>query len=121
MQGIVGHKIGRKATAFDFAYLGLIADWVLYVALWPALMLYGMFRTGSDPLHVLAIYVVGYFVWAAIGAAFLGQWRLIPLAPALMAMDWLMRVNFIHALIKAIRQPTTESCRWVSPARYQTV
>jgi hypothetical protein len=38
-----------------------------------------------------------------------------------MAMDWLMRVNFINALIKAIRQPTTESCRWVSPARYQTV
>jgi len=121
IQGIVGHKIGRKATAFDFAYLGLIADWILYVALWPALMLYGMFRTGSDPLHVLAIYIVGYFVWAAIGAAFLRQWRLIPLAPALMAMDWLMRVNFIHAFIKAMRQPTSESCRWVSPARYQTV
>lgn len=120
MQGIAGHKIGRQATIFDAAYLGVILDWILYVALWPALLVLGVLGTGSDPLQLLGAYVVGYFIWAAIGAVFLRQWRLIPLAPALLAMDWLMRVNFVHALVKAVRQPKTESCRWVSPARYQT-
>ncbi len=120
MQGIAGHKIGRRATVFDVAYLGVILDWVLYVALWPALLVFGALGTGTNPVHLLAIYVAGYFAWAAIGAVFLREWRLIPLAPALLAVDWLMRVNFMHALVKAIRQPTSESCRWVSPARYQT-
>jgi poly-beta-1,6-N-acetyl-D-glucosamine synthase len=121
MQGIAGHKIGRQATVFDVAYLGMILDWVLYIVLWPALLLFGMFGTGTSPLHLFGVYVVGYFLWAAIGAVALRQWRLVPLAPALLVMDWLMRVNFIHAFVKTIRQPTTESCTWVSPARYQTV
>ncbi len=120
MQGIAGHKVGRQATVFDVAYLGVILDWILYVALWPALLIAGALGTGTDPLHLLVIYVLGYFAWAAIGAVFLREWRLIPLAPALLAMDWLMRVNFVHAFFKAIREPRTESCRWVSPARYQT-
>ncbi|MBV8981210.1 MAG: glycosyltransferase family 2 protein [Acidimicrobiia bacterium] len=120
MQGIAGHKIGRRATVFDAAYLGVILDWVLYVVLWPALLILGFFGPATGPLQLLAVYVAGYVAWAAIGAVFLRQWRLIPLAPALLAMDWIMRVNFVHALIKAVREPTTESCRWVSPARYQT-
>jgi biofilm PGA synthesis N-glycosyltransferase PgaC len=120
MQGIAGHKIGRQATVFDAAYIGLILDWVLYVALWPALLVLGAMGTGTDPLRLMLLYVAGYFVWAAIGAVFLRQWRLIPLAPALLIMDWLMRVNFVHAFVKTLRQPKTESCRWVSPARYQT-
>ena len=39
------------------------------------------------------------------------------LAPALLVLDWVARVNLVHAAIKAIRQPTSE-CRWESPARY---
>ncbi|MGH9181035.1 MAG: glycosyltransferase family 2 protein, partial [Acidimicrobiales bacterium] len=30
-QGVWGHKIGRRATRFDFAYVLLILDWILYV------------------------------------------------------------------------------------------
>ena len=33
---------------FDAAYLGVIVDWVLYVALWPALLVIGAMGTGTD-------------------------------------------------------------------------
>jgi hypothetical protein len=33
-------------------------------------------------------------------------------------LDFVYRVIFIHAAIKAIRQPRVESCTWSSPKRY---
>ena len=65
------------------------------------------------------MYGIGYTAWAVIGAIALRRWRLVVLWPALALLDWVARVNFIHAAIKAIRQPTSE-CRWESPARYTT-
>ena len=67
---------------------------------------------------MLAIYVGGYFVWSAIGAIALRRWRLLAMTPFAIVFDWLYRINFAHALIKALRQPRVESCRWESPTRY---
>ncbi len=39
--------------------------------------------------------------------------------PAIMFTDLLYRVVMVHGLVKAIRQPTVDSCRWTSPARLQ--
>ncbi len=119
MQGIVGHRVGRKATLFDLAYLGLIADWVCYVLLWPALLVATFVVSGGSPLRFLAIYFLGYAAWAAIGAVFLRRPQLVLLFPALMVMDWMQRANFVHAFFKTIRQPRVEHCRWESPTRYE--
>ncbi len=117
MQGIHGHRIGRRATLFDVTYLGLILDWALYVLAWPAMLALTFAVTGS-PLRTLAIYVGGYVLWATIGAIALRRWRLVPLAPALIVLDWVQRVNFVHAFVKTVRAPRVESCTWTSPTRY---
>ena len=57
------------------------------------------------------MYGIGYTAWALIGAIALRRWRLVVLRPALALLDWVARGDFIHAAIKAIRQPTSE-CRW---------
>ncbi len=118
MQGIRGHKIGRRASLFDLAYLGLILDWVLYVVGWPAMLAFATLTSGIDPLRMVVVYLAGYFAWSVIGAIALRRWALIPLFPALLVVDWVQRVNFVHAFVKTIRQPTVESCRWESPTRY---
>jgi cellulose synthase/poly-beta-1,6-N-acetylglucosamine synthase-like glycosyltransferase len=118
MQGIKGHKVGRRATRFDVAYLGLILDWILYVVGWPAMLVAAVFTSGMDPLRMVLWYLAGYFAWAIIGAIATRKWTLIPLFPALLVVDWLQRANFVHAFVKTIRQPTVTSCRWESPTRY---
>jgi poly-beta-1,6-N-acetyl-D-glucosamine synthase len=40
--------------------------------------------------------------------------------PAIIAIDLLYRVIFVHALIKAMREPTVDRCVWSSPARLAT-
>jgi cellulose synthase/poly-beta-1,6-N-acetylglucosamine synthase-like glycosyltransferase len=117
MQGIRGHGVGRKISLFDLTYLGVIADWILYVVAWPA-MLGVALAMSTNPWRTLVFYLLGYSVWAAIGAIALRRWRLLALAPMLVLVDWVQRVNFVHALIKAIRQPTVDSCKWASPPRY---
>lgn len=119
MQGIVGHKVGRRATLFDLAYLGLIADWICYVLIWPMLLGLTFVASGGNPVKFFTVYVIGYAMWAAIGAAFLRKPQLVLMFPALMIMDWMQRVNFVHAFFKTIRQPQVESCRWESPTRYE--
>ena len=37
-QGIIGHKIGRRATRFDLAYLGLLLDWLLFTLVTPIIL-----------------------------------------------------------------------------------
>jgi cellulose synthase/poly-beta-1,6-N-acetylglucosamine synthase-like glycosyltransferase len=117
MQGINGHKVGRRFTLFDVTYLGLILDWILYVVAFPAILLATLALT-NDPMRVLVLYVAGYALWACIGAIALRKWRLALLVPALIVVDWVQRVNFVHALLKTMRQPRVASCTWTSPARY---
>ena len=119
-QGIIGHKVGRRATRFDVAYVGLIFDWLLYTLITPVILAVVIVANHEDPArlaHIGLIYVAGYAAWSAVGAVALRNWRLLVLAPALLVLDWVARVNFAHAAVKAIRQPTSE-CRWESPARY---
>ncbi|MFN8028538.1 MAG: hypothetical protein U0W40_19910, partial [Acidimicrobiia bacterium] len=72
----------------------------------------------GNPVRTLAMYVAGYVLWAGIGAVALRKWRLVFMAPALIAVDWVQRVNFVHAFCKTVRQPRVESCTWSSPTRY---
>ncbi|MET0908740.1 MAG: glycosyltransferase family 2 protein [Ilumatobacteraceae bacterium] len=118
-QGVIGHKVGRKATKFDVAYLGMMLDWLLYTFVTPVFLAYVLVANTDRLGHVAVMYGIGYTAWAAIGAIALRRWRLLLLWPALALLDWVARVNFIHAAIKAIRQPTS-ACRWESPARYST-
>lgn len=118
MQGIHGHRVGRRFSWFDVTYIGLILDWVMYVLVWPALLVLSFVATGGDPLRFLGVYSAGYALWAAIGAIALRRPQLVVLFPALMVMDWFQRVNFVHALFRTVRQPRVESCTWVSPTRY---
>ena len=117
MQGIHGHKIGRRATLFDITYLGLIFDWIVYVLGLPV-MLVLTFVLAGNPLRAGLMYLGGYVLWAAIGAIALRRWRLVLMAPALIAVDWLQRVNFVHAFFKTIREPRVERCAWSSPKRF---
>jgi cellulose synthase/poly-beta-1,6-N-acetylglucosamine synthase-like glycosyltransferase len=119
-QGIIGHKVGRRATRFDVAYVGLMFDWLLYTLITPAILAFLLVANRHDPArlaHIGLLYVAGYATWSAVGAIALRKWRLLVLAPALLVLDWVARVNLLHAAVKAIRQPTSE-CRWESPARY---
>jgi poly-beta-1,6-N-acetyl-D-glucosamine synthase len=119
-QGIIGHKVGRRATRFDLAYVGLIFDWLLYTLITPAILAFMVVTNHDNPArlgHIGLLYAAGYAVWSAVGAVALRKWRLVVLAPALLVLDWIARVNLVHAAVKAIRQPTSE-CRWESPARY---
>jgi cellulose synthase/poly-beta-1,6-N-acetylglucosamine synthase-like glycosyltransferase len=119
-QGIIGHKVGRRATRFDAAYVGLIFDWLLYALITPAILAYFVVTNHDDPArlgHIGLLYATGYAVWSLIGAIALRKWRLFVLWPALLVIDWMSRVNLVHAAIKAVREPTAE-CRWESPARY---
>lgn len=121
MQGIAGHRVGTKFTKFDIAYLGMILDWILYVLVMPVLLGIMIVVNRDSPdrlLKLLMVYLIGYLVWSVIGALALKKWRLVPLFPMLIAIDWICRVNFVHAFIKTCRQPTS-SCRWVSPERYE--
>ena len=119
-QGIIGHKVGRRATPFDLAYLGLLLDWLLFTLVTPIILAVSSSATATTPPSLAStglLYAAGYAAWAAIGAIALRKWRLLVLFPALLIIDWIARVNLIHAAIKAIRQPTA-ACRWESPERY---
>lgn len=118
IQGIRGHRIGTKRTLFDLMYVLVILDWLLYVTVWPA-WLGTIFYLGRHHLpRMLAIYFGGYLAWSVVGAIALRRWRLVVMTPFVIAFDWLYRINFAHALVKALRQPVVESCVWESPTRY---
>lgn len=115
-QGVIGHRVGRYATRFDYAYLLLILHWLLYVAGGP-LTLWLIATAGPGLLPGLLFLLAGHGIWVGIAA-----WRLrhpqLPLfLPVIIVADLLYRVILVHALVKAIRQPTVERCVWDSPAR----
>jgi len=119
-QGIRGHKVGRRATKFDLAYVGLLIDWLIYALVTPVILGVIVAANLDNPTrlgHIGILYVAGYAAWSTIGAIALRKWRLLVLWPALLVIDWISRVNLIHAAIKAVRHPTAE-CRWESPERY---
>jgi poly-beta-1,6-N-acetyl-D-glucosamine synthase len=97
-----------------------MTDWLLYTLVTPALLAFLVATNVDDPgrlAHIALFYVGGYAAWSVVGAVALRKWRLAVLFPALLVIDWIARVNLLHAAIKAIRRPTAE-CRWESPARY---
>jgi biofilm PGA synthesis N-glycosyltransferase PgaC len=117
-QGIHGHRVGRRATWFDFWYVLLILDWIVYVAGMPALGA-GILLTGvASPLALAGIYLAGHGIWVGIAAVAMRRPRLVLLAPAILAIDWIYRINFVHAVIRTLRRPRVAECRWTSPQRY---
>lgn len=117
-QGIRGHRCGRRLTRFDAAYVLQMLDWVLYVLGGPAAIALIALGIWSNPILIPIFTAVGYFVWTIPAAIALRRWRLIPLTPFFFVVDWLYRVVFVHAFVKAIRQPMVATCTWESPPRY---
>jgi poly-beta-1,6-N-acetyl-D-glucosamine synthase len=117
-QGVWGHKVGRQASLFDVTYVMQILDWLMYVLLAPLLVLMALGRDWVEPATLGQLTLLGYGVGAGIAAAVLRKWRLAAMAPALILVDWLYRIVFLHAFVKTVRQPRVESCRWESPTRY---
>lgn len=115
-QGVIGHKVGRKVSRFDAAYILLILQWVLYVVSGPITI--GLLAlTRYEMYQALATMSVGYVLWIVLAAWRLGRPRLVVLAPMIILLDFVYRVIMVHALVKAIRQPTVAKCVWESPAR----
>jgi len=117
-QGILGHRVGRQKSWFDFWYASLMLDWAVYILLWPVLVAVLIIGDFVAPQIIGLAIVSTYLAWTSVAAVALRQWRLLVLIPFLIAYDWLYRVNFVHAMVKAIRQPTVESCTWDSPKRH---
>jgi len=121
-QGIVGHRIGRplltgRPTVFDTLYALLITHWVTYLLGIPFLV-YLAFTQG--PLVVAVLLTtrwLAFYLLLAVASAQLRHFHLILFAPVLVAIDLVFRVIWIHAVIKTLRQPTVEACKWDSPAR----
>lgn len=117
-QGVWGHKVGRRASLFDVTYLMQILDWVTYVVLAPLLVLLALWNDWVEPAMLAKLTLAGYAAGAGIAALALRKWRLAAMAPALIVVDWLYRIVFMHAFVKTVRQPRVENCRWESPTRY---
>jgi poly-beta-1,6-N-acetyl-D-glucosamine synthase len=117
-QGVKGHRCGRKVSRFDAAYLFLMVDWLLYVLGGPAMVALIVAGLLWDPRWFLIGVPLGYFVWTIPAAVCLRKWRLIPMTPVFIVIDWIYRAVFIHAFVRALRQPLVQDCRWESPTRY---
>jgi poly-beta-1,6-N-acetyl-D-glucosamine synthase len=113
-QGIIGHRVGRSYSRFDVAYVLLMLQWVLYIVSAPLAV---WLIVASAAPHMLLIFLGGYAAWVLAASVHLRIPRLVLFLPAIMALDLLYRVIFLHALIKAVRQPTVDRCVWSSPAR----
>lgn len=116
-QGIIGHRVGRTYSRFDVAYLLLMLQWVLYIVSAPPAVWLIM---ASGAPHILLIFLGGSAAWVLAASIHLRIPRLVLFLPAIMALDLVYRVIFVHALIKAVRQPTVDRCVWSSPARLAT-
>ena len=117
-QGIWGHRVGRQPHWFDVAYVLLVLDWCLYVFAAPTFVAMIALTGRGDPVRFALWYAVGVFSWVAVAATATRSWRLLVMTPAIVVIDWIYRITFLHALARAIRQPRVEICRWESPARY---
>lgn len=115
-QGVIGHNVGRRATRFDFAYVLLMIQWFIYVASAPVAIVFMALTAVHAPL-VLLTFVAGYGIWVTAAAIQLRHFHLVLFIPAIFVGDFIYRYIFVHALIKALREPTVEDCVWESPTR----
>ncbi len=121
-QGIVGHRIGagllrRETSVFEALYALLITHWVAYLLALPLLVALAVVQ---GPMVVVALVFGRWLVFYAllvVASIQLRHLHLVLFAPAMIALDLLFRVIWIHAVIKTIRQPTVSACKWDSPAR----
>ncbi len=116
-QGIIGHRVGRRNTRFDYAYVLLMAHWLLYV-LGAPLTLWLLATAGPGLGTGLLLLLAGQGLWVALAAWRLRRPRLLLFLPTIVLADLLYRVILVHALVKAIRQPTVDRCVWASPTRF---
>lgn len=117
-QGVIGHEVGRHATKFDFAYVLLILQWIIYVLSAPVAVIALTVAAIFAP-WLLLVYLAGYGVWV-VGAAIQLKLPRLPLfIPAIIISDFIYRWIFVHAFIKACKEPTVENCVWESPTRLQ--
>jgi cellulose synthase/poly-beta-1,6-N-acetylglucosamine synthase-like glycosyltransferase len=118
-QGIIGHRVGLRPTLFDFTSVLLVLDWILYVFGPPtALVLFFLNHPFTSFQHYLLFYLAGFLAWLTIAGLATRRPEIVLMAPAIVLLDFVYRVVFIHAAIKAIRQPRVASCTWTSPKRY---
>jgi biofilm PGA synthesis N-glycosyltransferase PgaC len=130
-QSVRGHRLGlplqpgtRRFTLrfswFDTAYLLLLVDWLAYAAE-PFLIvpIAYFFRGWIDPFWFPVLYLAFSGGWILLAAAALRKWRLVVLAPVILALDVVYRVTMLHAVVKTIVRPRIETCRWDSPARFE--
>ncbi|WDZ85549.1 glycosyltransferase family 2 protein [Micromonospora cathayae] len=115
-QGVIGHRVGRRNSRFDQAYLLLMLHWVLYVAGAP-LTLWLLATAGPGLGAGLLFLLAGQGLWVGLAAWRLRRPRLVLFLPTIILADLLYRVIFVHALVRAIRQPTVDRCVWASPER----
>ncbi|MFV2083160.1 glycosyltransferase family 2 protein [Micromonospora sp. LOL_021] len=118
-QGILGHRVGRQVSTFDYAYLLLILHWVLYVAGAPVTV-WVLATAGPGLLPGLLLLAAGQSIWVALAAWRLRHPQLLLLLPLIMVADLIYRVIFVHAAVKAVQQPTVDRCVWSSPERIGT-
>lgn len=115
-QGVIGHKIGRRMTWFDYAYSVLILQWLLYVLSGPMAFVAIWWAWEKNPLYILGVFI-GYILWGLVASIALRRVELLLLMPAIVAIDFIYRWIFVQALYEAWKEPTVEECRWESPAR----
>ncbi|MFY1637321.1 glycosyltransferase family 2 protein [Solwaraspora sp. WMMB335] len=118
-QGIIGHRVGRQVSTFDYAYVLLILHWTLYV-LGAPLTIWLLATAGPGLLTGIGLLLAGQGVWVALAAWRLRHPQLLLMLPLITVADLIYRVVFVHALVKAIRQPTVDRCVWASPERIGT-
>ena len=118
-QGIIGHRVGLRFTLFDITTLLLVLDWIMYVFAAPVVLTLILLNHPFMSLeHYALFYVAGLGAWLALASVATRRLEIILMAPAIALLDFVYRIVFIHAAIKAIRQPRVESCTWSSPKRY---
>ncbi|MEV0157001.1 glycosyltransferase family 2 protein [Micromonospora sp. NPDC050686] len=115
-QGIIGHRVGRVHSRFDYAYLLLMVHWTLYIGGGP-LTLWLLATAGAGIGPGLLLMLGGQALWVVLAAWRLSRPRLVLFLPFIVVADLLYRVVLVHALVKALRRPTVDRCVWASPAR----
>ncbi len=118
-QGIIGHRVGSRATLFDVTAVLLMLDWILYVFGAPTVIaLFILNHPFTSVQHYVLFYVAGLGAWLTVASLATRRPEIVLMAPAIAVLDFVYRVVFVHAAIKAIRRPRVESCTWSSPKRY---
>jgi biofilm PGA synthesis N-glycosyltransferase PgaC len=113
-------RLGWRFSWFDAAYLALLVDWLSY-ALEPILIVPVAFLVKGwiDPVWFLVFYLVTSSLWIATAAVALRKPRLLLLTPAILILDLVYRGLMLHAIVKTLREPKTETCKWDSPVRFE--